>query len=84
MKVENLKKISERYTHGSIDDKTWFRKEKVEDDIITWWCTHGSWRFYTDLNGKYIKVLSPVKANITDVYVKDQYMGLFGKENKEK
>ena len=85
MKVKDLKKITKRYTNGSLkyidsEDNTFFEMRDITDKDIEWRCTHGGWYLYTDLQGKYLQ--GDVKADIKEVYTKDQYMGIFGRNNK--
>ena len=84
MKTNELKSIKKRYTNGK-SGKTWFEIRKIDEKNkrIYWWCTHGAWELITDLQGKYVpgeNIASEV--DIEEVFVKDEYMYLFGNQNR--
>ena len=76
MKTKDLKGINtKRYLYGRGKDTLFYMNYEVEE-FIAWVCTHGGWEIWTDKQGKYLA--GSVKIDIEEVYVENQFIGLYG------
>jgi hypothetical protein len=79
MKTKDLKRITNRYSHGTNgswenDTIGWFEIIEIdeENEQITWNCVNGNWTLVTDLQGKG----SSYPNTINEVYEKEEFKGL--------